>query len=158
MNRTALYLREVIEDVKLISGLELPETKIELMNYTELQKRCDWVTLQAAGIYSSGAETAILIVPSYPEEYYKTVLCHESVHAWQDANWKEWYNMDTREVMARYIELLYARYKKFKDEEENLLRAMVMNPGSHYTIGLQNFLEMEKEKGQEYVINHFRTL
>ncbi len=158
ITRAEQYLREVIIDVKAFCGLELPETKIELLSHTELQERCNWNTLEAAGIYSGGTNAAILIVPSYTEEYFKTVLCHESVHAWQEANWKKQYNMDTREGMARYIELLYTKNKGYKEEEDSILRHIKLKPGSHYTTGLQYFLEMEKEKGREFVMTHFRSL
>jgi len=150
------YLRGVAEDVHSFSGIRFPETEIKLVTYTELQKACDWITLEAAGLCINGRE--ILIVPYYPENYFKTVLCHEAVHAWQHANWKQNYNMDMQEGMARYIELLYTIYKGFSEQEQSLYRRMELKPGSHYTIGLQKFLEMEKEKGRDYVFNYFKSL
>lgn len=148
---------EVRAAVSRMCGLELPAAPIVALPYDELQKRSPWNTLQAAGLYAP-AEDAVLIVPYYPPEYLKAVLCHELVHAWQFRNWREDYDMRTREGMAMYVEYRYANSMGFREEVAAIESMLKEKTASNYSIGLKMFLDMAREKGEEAVLAYFRSL
>jgi hypothetical protein len=76
---------EIRSDAAKYFDIQIPAIPIYLVIFEELQSLINWIALKAVGVYR-GRDEGIYIVPYYPEEYFKIVLFHEAIHAWQDYN------------------------------------------------------------------------